>query len=151
MRIVHRIIATNVILKEMGIAESYNCSFCDQEKDSIQHMFWRCIHINEFWKNLQELIKGKCTIANNLFLNEKLILFGTDDNAVMDTTIDLIILIAKQYIYSCKTNKCKPSLTVFLKIVKKRYDLEKYIASVQLNLPKFYINWNSYEALFDNC
>ena len=36
MRIVHRIIATNVVLKKMGIINCEQCTFCD-EKDSIEH------------------------------------------------------------------------------------------------------------------
>ena len=35
MRIVHRVIATNVILKKMGIINFEQCTFCD-EKDSIE-------------------------------------------------------------------------------------------------------------------
>ena len=36
MRIVHRVIATNVVLKKMGIIICEQCTFCD-EKDSIEH------------------------------------------------------------------------------------------------------------------
>ena len=150
MRIVHRIIATNVVLKEMGIMESYNCSFCNEEKDSIEHMFWRCTQIKEFWKNLQEVIKRKCSIANNLTLNENITLFGTEKNFKTDAVFDLIILIAKQYIFSSKMNKCKPSITAFIKVLKIRHDIEKYIAATQMNLPKFYDSWFTYELLFEN-
>ena len=34
MRIVHRLIATNVVMKKMGIINCEQCTFCD-EKDSI--------------------------------------------------------------------------------------------------------------------
>ena len=150
MRIVHRIIATNVVLKEMGIVESYNCGFCNEEKDSIEHMFWRCAQINEFWKSLEELIKRKCVIANNLSLNENVVLFGIDENFITDSTFDLIILIAKHYIFNSKINKCKPTVTVFIKILKTRYNLEKYIAATQLTLPKFNDSWINYELLLEN-
>ena len=38
MRIVHWVIATNVVLKKMGIINCEQCTFCD-EKDSIEHLF----------------------------------------------------------------------------------------------------------------
>ena len=37
MRIVHRVIATNVVLKKMGIINCEQCTFCD-EKDSIEFL-----------------------------------------------------------------------------------------------------------------
>ena len=40
VRILHRIIATNVILQEMGISADNKCCFCVREKDSIQHIFF---------------------------------------------------------------------------------------------------------------
>ena len=48
IRIVHRIIATNIVLKEMGIVQTNKCSFCEEEKDSIQHMFWNCNCVHTF-------------------------------------------------------------------------------------------------------
>ena len=38
MRIVHLVIATNVVLKKMGIINCEQCTFCD-EKDSIEHFY----------------------------------------------------------------------------------------------------------------
>ena len=40
MTIMHRIIGTNVILKEMGVTNNNKCSFCLTAKDTIQHIFW---------------------------------------------------------------------------------------------------------------
>ena len=39
MRIVHRILATNVMLEKMKVATSIKCTFCCNEKDSIRHIF----------------------------------------------------------------------------------------------------------------
>ena len=37
MRIMHRLIGTNVILKQMGVRTDENCSFCNDVKYSIEH------------------------------------------------------------------------------------------------------------------
>ena len=41
MHIIHRIIATNIVLNKMGVTANTQCGFCNDEKDSIQHMFWK--------------------------------------------------------------------------------------------------------------
>ena len=40
IRQVHRIIATNVVLMHMGIENDITCSFCRQDRDSVNHIFW---------------------------------------------------------------------------------------------------------------
>ena len=39
IRLVHRILATNIVLMHMGIENDINCSFCRRERDSINHIF----------------------------------------------------------------------------------------------------------------
>ena len=34
MRIIHRIIATNIVLNKMGVTANTQCGFCNDEKDS---------------------------------------------------------------------------------------------------------------------
>ena len=41
MRILHIIIATNMTLKEMGVVDDTRCKFCNNERDSIEHIFWK--------------------------------------------------------------------------------------------------------------
>ena len=55
VRVIHRILPTNVVLSCMGVKSDNRCSFCLQEKDSIEHMLWRCAHVNAFWTQLQQL------------------------------------------------------------------------------------------------
>ena len=38
-KIVHRIIATNIVLMHMGIENDITCSFCRQDRDSVNHIF----------------------------------------------------------------------------------------------------------------
>ena len=44
IRLVHRIIATNVVLMHMGIENDITCSFCQQERDSINHIYFGHVH-----------------------------------------------------------------------------------------------------------
>ena len=60
IRIVYRIIATNVLLKEMKVKTSELCSFCKTVRDSIPHMFWSCKWIQVFWGHFQSWISENC-------------------------------------------------------------------------------------------
>ena len=48
IRLLHRILTTNIVLKEMGIAQDVLCNFSNLERDSIQHCMWRCQHVKLF-------------------------------------------------------------------------------------------------------
>ena len=147
IRIIHRIIPTNVVLKEMGVKECHDCSFCESEKDSIVHLFWRCPWINNFWNKLENLVRDKCENAKYVRLTENIVLFGSDKDFVSDVTFDLIILLAKQYIFQCKVAQSKPLLSVFQKQLKCRYEIDKYIAQINFEQNKFLLNWCQYEPL----
>ena len=49
IRLLHRILATNTVLKEMGITQSVLCYFRKLERDSFQHCMWGCEHMKSFW------------------------------------------------------------------------------------------------------
>ena len=53
IRLVHRIIAANVVLMHMGIKNDITCSFCRQDRDSINHIFWSCTYVRSFWEKFQ--------------------------------------------------------------------------------------------------
>ena len=42
IRILHRIIGTNVTLKAMGIRDNDFCAFCKERRESIIHLFFEC-------------------------------------------------------------------------------------------------------------
>ena len=116
MRIMHRIMGTNVMLKEMGVTNNNKCSFCPNAEDTnIHHIFWECKHSQQFWTRCLVLLKEKCTSCYRLRLSECLILLGIDDNIKTDNAFDLILLLAKQYLYKCKIEKRLPNIDIFRK------------------------------------
>ena len=113
MRIMHTIIGTNVMLKEMGVTNNSKCSFCLTAKDAIQHIFWECQHRQQFWIRFLVLLKEKCTSCYIIRLSECLILFGIDVNIKTENVFDLILRLAKQYLYKCKIEKQLPNIDIF--------------------------------------
>ena len=45
IRLVHRILATSIVLMHMGIENDINCCFCRRERDSINYIFLRCVYV----------------------------------------------------------------------------------------------------------
>ena len=122
MRIVHRVTATNVVLKKMGIINCEQCTFCD-EKNSIEHFLWQCYFTRRFGQLLENLISTSCETVCNIKITENLALFRTDSTAITGKKFDLIILLAKQYLYRCKFEQSVPLVSVFRKQLKLRHKL----------------------------
>ena len=105
LRILHRCICTNVILKEIGVVESDVCNLCHLSKDSIDHMFWKCLHAQYFWDKLVKWIKEKCANTSHIRLTESLALLGHDEKKIIDDAFYFILLFAKYHIFTCKLEK----------------------------------------------
>ena len=125
LRLIYRVLPTNRYLFLRKTVESANCSFCADDEETINHLMWRC-HINRFWQDLQEMLANCCSHLINFRFSEVLVLFGVQENMYTDKALDLIILLAKFYIYKCKWNSSKPALPIFLNFLKNRYKMEKY-------------------------
>ena len=56
----------------MNKAESDLCTFCNEEVETIDHIFWECPDVTSFWKQFQSFIrdKGPNIITNWIFCLE---------------------------------------------------------------------------------
>ncbi len=149
-RILHNIIAANSFLAKIRVSSSDKCGFCNNETETIPHLFWHCSHVQNFWKLFSEMLKEKCPHSCNLNLNLELVIFGVKDNFISDETLDLILLLAKFYVYKCKLAKNISSLIHFKRILQDRYYIEKNRYYARSENLKFYQKWMQYHALFSN-
>ena len=58
--------------------------------------------------------------------------------------VNHILLIAKKYIYSCRCNKTKPSITILNAKIKMIYQLEMMVAKSINKLPTHLRKWGNY-------
>ena len=149
IRIVHRIVGTNVMLQSMGLNDSTTCSFCHTYKENIQHIFWHCDFVRQFWISLQTLLNNSCNHFCNFSLSEQVVIFGCSKNFRSDEAFDLILLLAKSYIYLCKMKKEKPILDSFLRILKSRFEIEKHNSKLRMQYTQFRTLWNMYDAVIN--
>ena len=48
-QILQRSLVTNKFLKVSGINSNDNCTFCNSEVETLEHLFWRCQKVQNFW------------------------------------------------------------------------------------------------------
>ena len=123
------------------------CEFCRAHSETIQHLLWSCQKVTKFWNELSNLLNRRCTHAHNFNFNEHLVLFGECQGIKTDKICNLIILMAKFYIYRCKVQKVTLNVKVFIKELYNRYCMEKLISE---DLHDVRNSWKLYEPLFQS-
>ena len=147
-RLLHRILPTGKYLALCKIINSSNCVFCENEVETLNHLFWNCNYVSNFWNKLLRMLHEKCEHCTRMNFNQQLILFGVAENVFTDQPIDFIILYAKFYIYKWKLQKIKPDVDIFIQQLKYRYPIEKSLAATRGKLITFEQNWKLYMNLF---
>jgi hypothetical protein len=96
------VLGTNELLCNIGRRDNSLCTFCLRETESIEHLFWRCVKIQNFYKNAFTSMEVFTTI------NEHVILFGFKERKFYPENLFLIYV--KMYIYKCKMLKLQPTV-----------------------------------------
>lgn len=125
LRIIHRIIGTKIILKQMGLTNSENCNYCGNIKENIEHIFWDCSVSQTFWGSFTRMIKERCNHAHNLKITKSLAILGVDNNVKIDHVFYFILILAKKYMYKCRYGNIQPEITAFKNVLTSRYKIEK--------------------------
>jgi len=150
-RVVHRILVTNKTLKQMKIKTNDKCTFCNAFTESIEHLLYECIHVQRFWNKLLDWIKSKCKHCDRLTgFNLQLIIFGISKDFKSDAVFDLLLLMAKKYIYYCKCLDKPLNFLCFQKEVGKRYVIEKYMYNTKCQWQKYVTKWACYRDLIES-
>ena len=121
------------------------CSFCQKDSETIQHLFYGCEIVRSFWDQLTSLLNRRCNHSKDFKVNEVFVLFGQSEFIYSDYVCDLIILLAKLFIYRCKVQNKSINLRAFLNDVYNRYCCEKMINK---NSNDFINKWNPYLGIF---
>ena len=144
VRLLHRILPTKKYLALCNLSDSSFCSFCDQEIETLNHLFWHCGYVQTFWTDFLKLLQEKCIHCTRLNLNEQLVLFGSSDNIYTDKPINFILLFAKFYIYKCKFQNDRPNIRQFIMQLENRFIIERTLAFKNNKETEFDRNWKLY-------
>jgi exodeoxyribonuclease III len=97
-KILHNIYPTNILLQKMGIKDNNLCETCG-DIDYLEHFFWGCPKMRQFWKYVEQIIIRKTGI--NVKITEEIVLFGYNINECkkeINKTINHMLLIGKMTI-----------------------------------------------------
>ena len=149
-RILHRILPTRRHLAICNIVNSPTCLQCNNHEETLCHLFWECSFANQFWKDLEELLRSNCYNCARLSFKLELVIFGTSENFRTDKAIDFIIIFAKFYIYKCRFQEVTPNCTSFMLSLKDRVNTERMIALRMNRYDQFRLTWLPYSNLIDH-
>lgn len=95
-RLIHRIIPTAVSLHCWGILDSNSCRLCNQHIETIEHLFWGCPRVQDFWRGVIVYLQEQ-NVITNFDLSCKNVLFNLV-HPKPGSIINFIFLIGKQFI-----------------------------------------------------
>ena len=133
-RLLMRAVVTNVQLYHWGIKPSRKCSFCDQDIETYQHLLFDCICVAPIWEKVNSIAINMNIEVNITYPNIICNTLTPDINSCINT----ICLIGKQYIYRCKCKGEKPNVKCLEAEIFSYKRTEKYYAIKDMNLRKYY-------------
>ncbi len=120
LKIIHRILPTNYLLRKYGITGSARCTFCNHYDETLEHLFYECHHSKTLWLQLAEWLRER---GEHFDPSPSVVLLG---NYTVSRLMQHIILITKEYIFSCKQKATLPLVRSLLRFIKFKYSIEKH-------------------------
>lgn len=136
-RVVHRILATNKLLHNIKLVRNPLCTFCQQEIESLEHLFYYCELVTNLWRNLETIIRTKCRMEVEFSAKTVFLLY--DKKRYMN--LNLIIVLTKLYIYKKRFTDKRLQINELKQDIKYYIDLEKYKYRIQGNYKTFVQKW----------
>jgi hypothetical protein len=138
-KILQRYICLNPLLVKMGVKNDGNCTFCREEKETIEHFYLHCEKSKSLWRELSVWWERNTEIP--IDIDEKAILFGELSNNQYSILINNLLLIAKQYLYTCRYSETMPTFQGFLSKVNVYALTEKNSAVQNDKYMYFLLKW----------
>ena len=139
-KFLHRRIATNDFLCNIGIKQVDSCSFCGESTETLVHLFWYCKHTQAFWKSFLEWISQHLEDLKDISLSPTLCLGLIND--VSHLLLHHLLLIARHYIYNCKLRNTIPKVQLYKQLLVNSMKIEKQIALDNNTLNSFKKKWS---------
>ena len=120
-KFLHRRLPTNFFLHKITIKDSDRCTFCEEERETLIHLFWNCNLISLFWKNTFKWLQSCLIKGKYLVMTIALGLRPDISNAKLQ--INFCCLISRYYIWVCKMKNEIPNLSHCLRLLE-TYEIE---------------------------
>ena len=145
-RILGRILGTRSYLYKIKMANSNLCGLCGSESETMIHMFTQCPKVKELWINIFSWIEHKLSVKLELDTVAKVLGYPTQNEHFWP--LNFILMITKQYIFSCCKNKEKTNIFSLQQIAKQKFEEQKSLANVNCQDQLFAKKWALWKDLF---
>ena len=139
-RLLHLSIVTNVQLKQWNIISDSKCFYCNQQEETLEHLFFHCENMTELLNYLGILLNRYNNTAKVNTLCPQNVMFNLVTNDLREL-LNLLVLVIKQYIYAnrCLKRKCTTQELVSKVELFRKSDL--YSARKNNNCKNYYCKW----------
>ena len=120
-KLLHRRLATNSFLTKINLKDNEQCTFCQNDKETLIHLFWTCEISTLFWAGFKQWAINRGELSNNTNLSPYLVL-GLKPNK--NKSINFYFLIARYFIWICKMRSLSPKIENF-SLFLSHYDITK--------------------------
>ena len=108
-----------ILFKEHG-----KCTFCHEENEDLTHLFWKCRKNKNLWDNFSIWLQSCQILQPGSYLDMTTALGLTPDSSSFKLHINFCCLIAKNFIWICRSKECFPIHNNFLFYLRHIYQLE---------------------------
>ena len=147
-RIVNKIITTNKSISKFNPGQTPLCTFCKSADETIIHLFYDCHKVREFWEEFQNRMNLKCPDVRFENIPKQVILLGTATNFYTTPVFDLILILAKLYIYRQKVSVKNFYVESFVEDIKMFYLAETFKATTEGTKHIHDVKWANFLPLF---
>ena len=144
-KLINKILVTKSFLHRIGKIDENQCSYCANQAETISHLFTECEKVTRFWQLLRTWILERINL--NFDIDSKAIIFSYQNK---NKLLSFISVLAKQYIYRNKFMNHELNLNVFISLLEKKFQCEKYIAFINNNIGNFFFKWGPLYDYFSN-
>ena len=116
------------------------CTFCNEDLETVEHLFFECIFSQLFWNKVKNLFYEKNIYQEPLSLNS---VFIGDTRKESPTIVNHIIILGKQFIYKSKLQETIPRYNALKLEIDYTYQTEEYIAMKNSSEESFHLKWST--------
>ena len=100
------------------------CTFCNTEKETLEHLFYDCYVTKHFLSDFCDWVLTKLNL--HLGLSKQNVLFGIPLNK-SNRTVNWILLHLKKIIYFNRTKNSSPSFVAFRRYMEGEINVQKFL------------------------
>ena len=146
-KILNKYLPTNSFLYKVGLKPSALCTFCDEESETLGHLFIYCHATEKFWLDFISWCNKLNISLDELTDIDKLLgIWERNEDFLL---LNHLLLIAKQHIYDCRNKSIRPSLRVFNSKLNYIYQTESIVMKSNNKEQIFNTKWRKYVGNLD--